>query len=54
MKRTPAITVWIISFIVMIIFSESLNIIFFLSFTVFAIMSIYIEKHSERLENEEE
>lgn len=54
MKRTPTLTIWIISFIVMAIFAESLNAIFWMSFTVFAIMSIYIEKHSGRLENEEE
>lgn len=54
MKRTPAITIWALSFIMVIIFGESLNAIFWMSFTVFAIMSIYIEKHSKRLENEKE
>lgn len=54
MKRTPALTIWIISFILVIIFAESLNTVFWMSFTVFAIMSLYIEKHSKRLENEEE
>lgn len=54
MKRTPTISIWIISFIVMIIFCETLNFVFWLSFIVFAIISVYIEKHSERLEREEE
>lgn len=54
MKRTPALTIWTISFLTMVIFAESLNTAFWMSFTVFAIMSIYIEKHSKRLENEEE
>ena len=53
MKRTPTLTIWIISFIVMVIFAESFNVIFWLSFTVFVIMSLYIEKHSKRLENED-
>ena len=54
MKRTPALVIWIISFVVMILFIESLNAVFWMSFTVFAIMSIYIEKNSKRLEREEE
>lgn len=54
MKRTPTLTIWAISLIIMIMFAESLNTAFWMSFTVFAIMSIYIEKHSKRLENEEE
>lgn len=54
MKRTPTLTIWMASFIVMVIFAESLNAIFWMSFTVFAAMSIYIEKYSKRLENEEE
>lgn len=52
MKRTPTLTIWMISFIMVLMFAESLNVIFWLSFTVFAIMSIYIEKHSKRLEKE--
>jgi len=54
MKRTPTLAIWILSFIIMVIFAESLNTIFWMSFTVFVIMSIYIEKHSKRLEREEE
>lgn len=54
MKRTPAISIWIISFTAMILFCETLNSIFWLSFITFAIMSVYIEKHSKRIENEEE
>lgn len=54
MKRTPTLAIWAISFIIVIMFAESLNVIFWLSFAVFAIMSIYIEKHSKRLEREEE
>lgn len=53
MKRTPTLTIWIISFIVMVIFAESLSVVFWLSFSVFAIMSMYIEKHSKRFENED-
>lgn len=52
MKRTPTLAIWIISFIVMVIFVESLSVVFWLSFSVFAIMSMYIEKHSKRFENE--
>lgn len=53
MKRTPTLTIWILSFIIMVIFAESLNVIFWISFTAFAIMSIYIEKNSNRLKNED-
>lgn len=54
MKRTQTLTLWIFSFIVMVIFCETLNCAFWMSFTSFAIMSIYIEKHSERLIREED
>ena len=54
MKRTPTLSIWAISFIIMVMCAESLNAVFWMSFTVFAIMSLYIEKHSKRLENEEE
>lgn len=54
MKRTPTLTIWILSFIVMVIFCETMNFVFWMSFTSFAIMSIYIEKHSERLMREED
>lgn len=53
MKRAPTLTIWIISFVAMVLFAESLNIVFWLSFAVFAIMSLYIEKHSKRLEKED-
>lgn len=53
MKRTPTLAIWAISFILMVMFAESLNAVFWVSFTVFAIMSLYIEKYSKRLENEE-
>lgn len=54
MKRTPTLTIWAISFIIMVIFAESLNAVFWVSFAVFAMMSLYIEKHSDRLERERE
>lgn len=53
MKRTPALTIWILSFMTTVIFAENLNAIFWMSFTVFAVMSIYIEKHSDRLKKED-
>lgn len=53
MKRTPTLTIWVLSMMVAAIFAESLNVIFWMSFAVFAIMSKYIEKHSDRLEKED-
>lgn len=54
MKRTPVLSIWSISFIITVVFAESLNVVFWMSFAVFAMMSIYIEKNKNRLENESE
>lgn len=54
MRRTPTLTIWILSFVVMVVFCETMNCVFWMSFTSFAIMSIYIEKHSKRLIREED
>ena len=53
MKRTPILTIWALSFFVMVLFANSFNGIFWLSFIVFCACSVYIEKHSKRLEEEE-
>ena len=49
MKKEPITVIWVVSFIIAALFVESLNIIFALSFIVFAICSIYIAKHSDIL-----
>lgn len=54
MKRTPILTIWSISLTLVILFANTLNAIFWLSFVAFCITSIYIEKHSKRLEKEED
>ena len=54
MKRIPVFIIWIVSFILLILFAESMNTIFWASFAVFAIISIYIEKNSKILEREED
>lgn len=54
MKRTPLLSIWAISFLIMVLFANSLNVVFWLSFTAFAACSVYIEKHSKRLEKEED
>lgn len=52
MKRTPLLAIWTISFAMVILFANRLNIVFWLSFTVFALCSIYMEKHQKRLKRE--
>ncbi len=54
MKRTPILTIWSLSLAGTLLFANAMNCIFWMSFACFALCSIYIEKHSERLEREEE
>lgn len=49
MKRTPLLAIWAISFALTILLANEMNIVFWLSFTVFALCSIYMEKHQKRL-----
>ena len=53
MKKTPLLTLWILSFAATVLFANAMNIIFWLSLIVFCICSVYIEKNSKRLEKEE-
>lgn len=52
MKRTPLLAIWAISFALTILLANEMNIVFWLSFTVFALCSIYMEKHQKRLKRE--
>lgn len=52
MRRTPLLAIWAISFALTILLANEMNIVFWLSFTVFALCSIYMEKHSKRLKRE--
>ena len=49
MKRTPLLAIWAMSFTLTILLANEMNIVFWLSFTVFALCSIYMEKHQKRL-----
>ena len=49
MKRTPILTIWALSLI-----ANPDNVWFWISFFIFSCSSIYIEKHSKRLEHEDE
>ncbi len=53
MKQSSIISTWVLSFITMVVFAESPNVIFYLSFIVFALMSLCIKKHDKEFENEE-
>ena len=52
MKRTPLFSIWVISFALTILLANEMNIVFWLSFAVFALCSIYMEKHQKRLKRE--
>ena len=52
MKRTPLFAIWAISFALTVLLANEMNIVFWLSFTVFALCSIYLEKHQKRLKRE--
>lgn len=52
MKRTPLLAIWAISFALTILIANEMNIVFWLSFAVFALCSIYMEKHQKRLKRE--
>ena len=52
MKRTPLLAIWVISFALTILLANEMNIVFWLSFAVFALCSIYMEKHQKRLKRE--
>lgn len=54
MKRTPLLTIWALSFFVMILLANPDKILFWIAFCVFSLSSAYIEKHSKRLEQENE
>lgn len=52
MKRTPLLAIWAISFTLTVLLANEMNIVFWLSFAVFALCSIYMEKHQKRLKRE--
>ena len=54
MKRTPILTIWALSLIMVILLANPDNVWFWISFFIFSCSSIYIEKHSKRLEHEDE
>ncbi len=54
MKKTPLVTIWILSFILMVIYEDPYKIMFWISFAVFAWCSVYIGKHNKRFEHEDE
>lgn len=43
MKQSSIISTWVLSFITMVVFAESPNVIFYLSFIVFTLMSLCIK-----------
>ena len=54
MKRTPLLTIWVLSFIVVVLSANPDNIWFWIAFIVFYWASVYLEKHGKRLEEEDE
>ncbi len=55
MKKDIVLTLWVLSFIAMVILVEnSYNISFWISFVIFGYLSVYIEKHNKRFEREDE
>lgn len=52
MKATPLFFIWAISFALMALFANSMNIMFWLSLIAFASCSVYMTKHRKRLEKE--
>lgn len=54
MRKTPLATIWILSFIIMVIYADPYEIMFWFSFAVFAWCSLYIEKHNKRLEHDKD
>lgn len=53
MKKDVVLTLWVLSFVMMVLIANPDNIGFWVTLVVFSLASIYIEKHSERLEREE-
>lgn len=54
MRRTPLLTIWVLSFIVVVLSANPDNIWFWIAFIVFSWSSVYLEKHGKRLEEEDE
>ncbi len=52
MKVTSLLSIWCISFAVMVITCMSFSVVFWLSFIAFVLTSLYIGKNSKRLERE--
>ena len=49
MKTITIVAIWAISFALSALFANSLNIVFWLSFIVFCICSIYMAKNKKRM-----
>lgn len=54
MKRTPLLTIWVLSFFAMVLLADPDKVLFWIAFVVFAWSSVYIEKHKKGLEKEDE
>ena len=49
MKTITIVAIWAISFAITALFANSLNIVFWLSFIVFCICSLYMAKNKKRM-----
>lgn len=54
MKRTPLLTIWVLSFVVMILLANPEKVLFWIAFVIFSWSSLYIEKYKKRLKEEDE
>lgn len=54
MKRTPLLTIWVLSFMITALIANPESCVFWIAFIVFSWSSVYLEKHSKRLEQEDE
>ena len=54
MKKEFVLTLWVLSFIAMVVLADPYKISFWISFGLFGYFSVYIEKHNKRFEHEDE
>ncbi|EDM20883.1 hypothetical protein BACCAC_02346 [Bacteroides caccae ATCC 43185] len=55
MKKDAVLTLWVLSFIAIVVLAENpYNISFWISLGIFGYLSVYIEKHNKRFEHEDE
>ncbi|MBS5413037.1 hypothetical protein [Bacteroides thetaiotaomicron] len=53
MKKEIVLTLWVLSFIAMVVLADPYKISFWISFGLFGYFSVYIEKHNKRFEHED-